>query len=86
MTEAFGMTKKGEKASMYRLENGQGMQAYVTDFGATLVKLLVPDKDGTAAGRGCWDMIRSQAMRMEPATLAPLSDGWPTGSGAEVFP
>ena len=45
MTEAFGMTKKGEKASMYRLENGQGMQAYVTDFGATLVKLLVPDKD-----------------------------------------
>ncbi|WP_346663930.1 aldose epimerase family protein [uncultured Merdimonas sp.] len=46
MAETFGITRKGEKASLYLLENRQGMQAYVTDFGATLVRLLVPDRQG----------------------------------------
>ena len=43
---SFGRTKDGGETHLYRLENHRGMQAYVTDFGASLVRLLVPDKDG----------------------------------------
>lgn len=45
--EAFGTTKNGEKASLYTLSNSNGMKAVVSDFGAVLVKLFVPDKNGT---------------------------------------
>ncbi|MCQ2520569.1 MAG: galactose mutarotase [Lachnospiraceae bacterium] len=43
---AFGTTKKGEEATLFELTNKNGMVAKVTDFGANLVALLVPDKDG----------------------------------------
>ncbi len=43
----FGVTKKGERASLYTISAGNGMEATVTDFGAILVSLLVPDADGT---------------------------------------
>lgn len=42
----YGITKKGEKASLYRIENSKGMVAEVTDFGAILTSLFVPDKNG----------------------------------------
>ena len=42
----FGMTKDGHKASLYVLENACGMRAAVSDFGALLVKLEVPDGTG----------------------------------------
>lgn len=41
----FGTTSKGE-ASLYRINNQNGCEIAVTDFGATLVQLIVPDKDG----------------------------------------
>lgn len=44
--EEFGSTMDGQAACLYILENEQGMTASVTDFGAALVRLLVPDKDG----------------------------------------
>lgn len=44
--ESFGTTKKGEAVTVYTLTNGKGMEARVTDFGATLVSLCVLDKDG----------------------------------------
>lgn len=43
---SFGTTGKGEKATLYRIENSHGMAAEVTDFGANLVSLYVADKDG----------------------------------------
>ena len=42
----FGKTKDGKETHLYELVNRNGMKAYVSDFGATLVRLLVPDKDG----------------------------------------
>ena len=42
----FGTTKKGEKASLYTISAENGMEAVLTDYGAILVGLLVPDKDG----------------------------------------
>ena len=45
-TKSFGKTKKGEEAKLYILENKNGMKAVFSDFGAVLVELWVPDKNG----------------------------------------
>lgn len=42
----FGKNSKGEQAYFYEITNAAGMKAVVTDFGATLHSLYVPDKDG----------------------------------------
>ena len=42
----FGKNTKGELAKLYEITNRNGMKAVVTDFGATLHSLYVPDKDG----------------------------------------
>ena len=42
----FGSTAKGEKVSLYTLRNKGGIEIGVTDYGAALVKVLIPDKDG----------------------------------------
>ena len=47
--ETFGVTKDGKTASLYTLENRKGMKAVVTDFGAILVRLIVPDHAGKCA-------------------------------------
>ncbi len=39
-------TRSFENATMYTFENKNGMIMEVTDFGATLYALMVPDKDG----------------------------------------
>lgn len=43
--EPFGTTKAGEKASKYFLENKNGTQAVLTDFGVTLLALRYAGKD-----------------------------------------
>ncbi|MBI2424295.1 MAG: galactose mutarotase [Candidatus Hydrogenedentes bacterium] len=45
----FGETASGQAATLYTLTNTHGMTAAVTDFGATLVSLKVPDRDGKFA-------------------------------------
>jgi len=45
---SFGMTN-GKEIFIYTLENSKGMKAEVTNFGAVLVKLLVPDAEGRVA-------------------------------------
>ena len=42
----FGVTRDGRKACLYTIINKNGMEAVVSDFGAILVKLIVPNKDG----------------------------------------
>lgn len=42
----FGTTTSGEKIYLYSLENKRGMKAQVINYGAILVNLFVPDKDG----------------------------------------
>lgn len=44
--KSFGMTEKGHEATLYTFTNRAGMSISVTDFGATLVNVLVPDRDG----------------------------------------
>ena len=44
--ETFGSTSKKEEAVLYTLTNENGMSASITNYGAALVKLNVPDKEG----------------------------------------
>ena len=43
----FGSTAKYESTKLYTLTNEKGMSLAVTDFGATLVSLQVPDNGDT---------------------------------------
>ena len=45
MKKSFGMLPSGKAASLYTITGG-GLTACITDFGATLVSLFVPDRDG----------------------------------------
>lgn len=42
----FGKTSSGETVYLYELSNSKGMKVVVSDFGANLVKIIVPDKNG----------------------------------------
>lgn len=42
----FGVTKDGKQVYLYTMTNENGMEATVTDFGAILVNLIVPDAGG----------------------------------------
>lgn len=43
---SFGMTQEGKEASLYILENKNHAKIKVTDHGATLVSIIVPDREG----------------------------------------
>ena len=48
MKETFGILPSGEESSLYTISCG-GITAAVTDYGASLVRLLVPDRAGNLA-------------------------------------
>ena len=43
---SFGQTADGEKATLYTIQNG-AYSLSVCDYGATVISLIVPDRDGT---------------------------------------
>lgn len=47
--ELFGKTGEGEEIFLYTLENAKGIKAKVMNYGAILVNLFVPDRDGNCA-------------------------------------
>ena len=48
MKTPFGTLPSGDQATLYTIQN-QNIRAQITDFGATLVRLWVPDKNGVMA-------------------------------------
>lgn len=44
--DGLGKIERGEKASLLTIKNSHGMEAELTDYGAALVRLWVPDRDG----------------------------------------
>ena len=48
MKKSFGILPTGDEATLYTISCG-GLTASVTDYGATLVQLLVPDSQGNLA-------------------------------------
>ena len=47
--QPFGVTAKGEKASLYTLKGAGGLTLEVTDFGGRVVRCWAPDKNGKLA-------------------------------------
>ena len=47
--QSFGKTASGEQVDLYSLTNKKGMDVSITNFGATVVTLRVPDRAGKAA-------------------------------------
>lgn len=45
----FGTLSNGDRASLYVLRNGLGLEARITNYGGTLVSLMVPDRNGHVA-------------------------------------
>ena len=45
-TKKFGVTKKGEKVTLFTITNKNGTEASITDFGAILVSFVMKDKNG----------------------------------------
>jgi aldose 1-epimerase len=45
----FGVTEDGREADLYTLTNGNGVEAKITNFGATVVSLRAPDRQGRLA-------------------------------------
>lgn len=48
MKKHFGMLPNGMEASLYTISSGE-LTAVISDYGATIVKLFVPDRQGSAA-------------------------------------
>ena len=51
--ESFGNLPDGREVFIYTLANESGVSAVISDFGGTVVKLLVNDKDGTPVDVVC---------------------------------
>ena len=47
MKEVFGRTKQGDVVTSYTITNKTGMSATIIDYGAPVVKLLIPDRHGS---------------------------------------
>ena len=47
--KVFGTTADGKTADLYTLKNKNGMQVSITNFGATVVSIVAPDKAGKMA-------------------------------------
>lgn len=45
-TKNFGVTSDGKEVTLFTLENKNGMKAEFIDYGANIVSLFVPDKNG----------------------------------------
>jgi aldose 1-epimerase len=45
----FGQTADGKRVDLYTLTNAGGMQVKITTYGATVVSLMVPDRNGKPA-------------------------------------
>ncbi len=49
LTKSFGKTSEGSDAHLYVLQNTKGAKVSITDFGATIVAIEVPDREGKLA-------------------------------------
>ena len=46
ITESFGLMEDGPMAHLYTMKNDGGMEVSVSDYGAVLVRVIVPDRAG----------------------------------------
>ena len=46
ITRSFGKLSDGRRAGLYILRNRNGMEVHLTDYGAAIVSIIVPDRNG----------------------------------------
>ena len=46
ITRSFGQLSDGRRAGLYILRNRNGMEVHLTDYGASIVSIIVPGRDG----------------------------------------
>lgn len=44
--QSFGKTEDGQQVDLYILTNKNGMEAAITNYGGTVISLMVPDRNG----------------------------------------
>src|SRR5688572_23012390 len=47
--QPFGKTKDGKEVTVFTLENGRGTKVRLIDYGATLISVETPDRNGKTA-------------------------------------
>ena len=47
--ENFQAMVQGKETDLYTLTNAQGMEVSITNYGGSLVSIMVPDRDGNMA-------------------------------------
>ena len=59
--EDFQAMVQGKETDLYTLTNAQGMEVSITNYGGSLVSIMVPDRDGNMANviQGSIDKRRS---------------------------
>ena len=63
-TKPFGKTPDGQEVDLYTMTNTNGITAKITNYGAILVSLEVPDKNGNLADITLgFDTLEPQPMR-----------------------
>ena len=57
-TRKFGVLESGKEVTLYRITNASGAYVSIIDYGATIVEICVPDKNGTLTDvlLGCDDV------------------------------
>ena len=48
-SKAYGKLPTGEEVSLFKLTNANGLRAEIMNYGASLVSLCVPDREGNLA-------------------------------------
>ena len=72
-SESFGTLSTGEQVKLFTLKNSSGASLVITDYGARLLKLFVPDKEGTmkdvTVGYGTLDSLEFGMERFIGCTI-----------------
>ena len=50
--EDFQAMVQGKETDLYTLTNAQGMEVSITNYGGSLVSIMVPDRDGNICRNG----------------------------------
>ena len=77
-TEFWGTAKDGKKIYKYYVTNGSGAQVVLTSLGASIVSVLVPDKDGKL-GTYPWALTRRKTITTTAHIWEGFPEGMPTG-------
>lgn len=65
--ENFASVLQGKKTALYVLENKQGMEVCVTNYGGTILSIMAPDRDGKLANVVlCYDSLDACLHAPEP--------------------